>query len=188
MMIRRTRNKVGQFTSDVVSVFIENGKKYKICTKCKEKKELDCFYYVKNRDITTSRCKKCTNEITKKTSYKYKKYYIEYNKKYREKNKEKSKKHYIKKKIEWIKFISNITDIKCKKCGYNKYFDALDFHHVDPQKKENILSVLTKQVLSEERKFKVKEELEKGYFLCATCHREIHKKFNKTLNEIINEI
>ena len=48
-MIRRSRNGKGQFTSDVVSIFIEDGKKYKICTMCKEKKSIDCFYYIKNR-------------------------------------------------------------------------------------------------------------------------------------------
>ena len=25
---------------------------------------------------------------------------------------------------------------KCEKCGYNKCIDALDFHHIDPSKKE----------------------------------------------------
>lgn len=187
-MIRRKRNKNGQFTSDVVSVFLKNGEKFKICTMCKEEKNLSEFYWIKKKDAPTSRCKICTDKINKENNHKYRDYFIKYNKKYRERNKEKSKKHYIKKKIEWIKFISNITDIKCKKCGYDKYFDALDFHHIDPQKKENILSILTKQVLTKERKIIVKEELKKGYFLCATCHREIHKKFNKTLNEIINEI
>lgn len=165
----------------------------KICSKCKEKKQLDEFYKVKKKYenqtvFHTARCKKCTNEINVKNSKKYSDYYIDYNKKYREKNKEKNRKHYIKKKIEWIKFISTIIDIKCKKCGYNKYFDVLDFHHNDPSKKENILSALTKLALNEERKNKVKEELSKGYFLCASCHREEYKVFNKTLNEIINEI
>jgi len=186
-MIRRKRDKKGRFTSDIVSIFVKDEKKFKICTMCKKEKEISEFYWIKKKDSPTSRCKKCTDEINKKNKHKYTEYFTEYNKKHRIKNKEKNKRHYIKKKIEWIRFISTITDIKCKKCGYNKYYDALDFHHENPSTKENILSILTKLVINEKRKNQVIKELSKGYFLCANCHREEHMINKIKIKEYLKE-
>lgn len=58
---------------------------------------------------------------------------------------------------------------KCEKCGYNKCIAALEFHHIDPTKKEfglgqgNIYSFT-----------RMKKELDKCQLLCSNCHREIH--------------
>lgn len=57
---------------------------------------------------------------------------------------------------------------RCVGCGYARCIAALDFHHLDPSKKDLRLSgrtELTKEVL---------EELDKCVLLCATCHREVH--------------
>jgi hypothetical protein len=57
---------------------------------------------------------------------------------------------------------------KCSKCGYNKCNAALDFHHIDPTKKELKLS-------KNRRKWEtLKAELDKCILVCANCHREIH--------------
>lgn len=59
---------------------------------------------------------------------------------------------------------------KCQICGYNRCLQALDFHHLDPSKKEfrisqsNVYKDLTK----------LKLEADKCILVCANCHREIH--------------
>ena len=186
-MKRRVRNKKGQFTSDIVSVFVKNNKKFKICTMCKEEKEVSEFYWIKKKDRPTSRCKKCTNKITAKNQHKYKEYYKNYWETHKEENSIKNQKYYNEKRKNWIKYISTIIDIKCKKCGYDKYFDALDFHHPDPSMKEYELNPLMKLQLTEERKNKILKELEKGFFLCANCHREEHMTNRIKLKEYITK-
>jgi len=55
-------------------------------------------------------------------------------------------------------------------CGYNRCKDALQFHHLNSEKKDFGVSQagLTR---SWER---VKKEIEKCVLVCANCHREIH--------------
>jgi 5-methylcytosine-specific restriction endonuclease McrA len=59
---------------------------------------------------------------------------------------------------------------KCMICGYSKYKGALDFHHLDPSKKNFGISVrgLTRSW------DKIKAELDKCILVCANCHRELH--------------
>jgi len=58
---------------------------------------------------------------------------------------------------------------KCERCGYNKYPGVLEFHHLDPSKKEASWNKIRlwswKKVLT---------ELDKCSMLCANCHREVH--------------
>jgi predicted HNH restriction endonuclease len=58
---------------------------------------------------------------------------------------------------------------KCIICGYNKSEAALEFHHVDPSKKE---FGFKSSWINLERLFK---ELDKCVLVCANCHREIHQ-------------
>lgn len=61
---------------------------------------------------------------------------------------------------------------RCENCGYDRCLGALEFHHLDPTKKDfNISS--KGYTRSWER---VREELDKCVMLCANCHREIHVK------------
>ena len=56
----------------------------------------------------------------------------------------------------------------CAKCGCNKHY-LLDFHHIDPTKKDFTVSNNTNV------KFEtLLNELEKCILLCANCHRELH--------------
>jgi hypothetical protein len=58
---------------------------------------------------------------------------------------------------------------KCSKCGYDKNFSALDFHHRDSTKKEfdwGRLRLMAKTT--------VKKELDKCDILCSNCHQELH--------------
>lgn len=57
---------------------------------------------------------------------------------------------------------------KCERCGYNTCLKALEFHHLDPTKKDFTIS---------NDKFKLAEAVEetkKCIILCANCHRELH--------------
>src|SRR5688572_23204281 len=57
---------------------------------------------------------------------------------------------------------------KCSVCGYNRYQGALEFHHLDPSKKDFGFGSSVVGWL------KMKEELDKCILVCANCHREIH--------------
>lgn len=59
---------------------------------------------------------------------------------------------------------------KCSICGYNKYIGALEFHHLDPSKKDFNLSQA--KIFND----KVKQELDKCILVCSNCHREEHYK------------
>ena len=58
---------------------------------------------------------------------------------------------------------------KCVKCGYNKCYASLVFHHRDPKIKEMGWSFLKKRSWG-----KIIQELDKCDLVCANCHGEIH--------------
>lgn len=58
----------------------------------------------------------------------------------------------------------------CQICGYQKCYEALEFHHRDPTQKD--FSVSAKGYARSWDK--VKEEISKCFLVCANCHREIH--------------
>ncbi len=58
---------------------------------------------------------------------------------------------------------------KCCKCGYCKYQGALEFHHLDPTKKD--FGISRKQKTNFED---LKKELDKCILICSNCHRELH--------------
>lgn len=59
-------------------------------------------------------------------------------------------------------------DGKCAKCGYSRCVSALEFHHIDPSKKDTIISsdsiTLAKAI----------EESKKCVLICSNCHKEFH--------------
>lgn len=57
--------------------------------------------------------------------------------------------------------------IECSRCGYDRSFAALEWHHRDPSEKDP----------SWNRGWnynRLKQELDKCDLVCANCHREIH--------------
>ena len=59
---------------------------------------------------------------------------------------------------------------KCQHCGYNKYYGALQFHHIDPSTKDV-------ENFSKWKNFEnLKKELDKCMLLCANCHVEEHTR------------
>lgn len=112
----------------------------KICVRCKKELPQEEFYnrYRKNREEKSSYCKECHN----KASAEYK----------------------LKRKIEAINYLGG----KCIRCGYSESPYALEFHHLDPSKKDFNIG---KRITKIER---MKEELDKCILLCANCHRIEH--------------
>jgi hypothetical protein len=121
----------------------------KICPKCKEEKSLDEFHSRKRGEKKSSEpspyCKSCNNKYTVEKGRLNKKKAVE------------------------------LKGGKCENCGYNRYIGALEFHHLDPTKKEITIS---RTIQSFER---LKTELEKCSLLCSNCHREEHARINGLL-------
>ena len=71
----------------------------------------------------------------------------------------------------WMQILNLAGKDRCLKCGYNKCFAAIDFHHRDPKQSNTktpgkmFIEPVTAQRLA---------ELEKCDALCANCHRELH--------------
>lgn len=135
----------------------------KICYRCKKIKPITEFHKNKNsKDGFYCYCKECCSELCKEY-YKNSKDYREERKKYSKKRKQK-----INKIIKEIKLKSG-----CKICGYNKCPDALEFHHINPEVKENKLCRIKSC-----NKEKILNLISKCQILCANCHRELHWKLN----------
>ena len=114
----------------------------KICTKCGVEKSIDDFHW-RNRKFGTRRseCKECHNAQMK----------IRYKEN--------------KKQINLLK-----EEKSCKKCGYNKCIQALEFHHIDSNDKTDTVARLS----THSNIKKAIEESKKCIILCANCHREYH--------------
>ena len=59
---------------------------------------------------------------------------------------------------------------KCEKCGYDKCIAALNFHHLDPSKKE--FGLAQNGIVHTWEEFWA--EAQKCVLLCANCHAEEH--------------
>lgn len=60
---------------------------------------------------------------------------------------------------------------ECGICGYNKSFEAFDFHHLDPSEKDFSFAGARANPVSWP---KLVVEARKCVMLCANCHREVH--------------
>lgn len=70
----------------------------------------------------------------------------------------------------------------CQKCGYNRHYSALTFHHINPSQKR----YEWKQMKHIPRKL-IRKELDKCVLLCNNCHceehaSEFHDKYCKNKN------
>ena len=69
---------------------------------------------------------------------------------------------------------------KCSICGYSKSVAAMDFHHLDPSKKE--FGISSEGITRGWNK--VKTELEKCILACKNCHAEIHEVEDNKIAEL----
>lgn len=72
----------------------------------------------------------------------------------------------VKAKLDAIAYLGG----KCKHCGYDRYYGALEFHHTDPTKKdpEKFSAWRTLDIFY--------AELDKCILLCSNCHAEEHHR------------
>lgn len=114
----------------------------KICTKCGKNLPIEEFNWRnKAQGTRRSECKYCHSQYMKQV--------------------------YQKKKNDVQELKAKCT---CAKCGDQRGY-VLDFHHINPQEKENTIARMTSNNYTLE---KVYQEIEKCIVLCANCHREFH--------------
>lgn len=129
----------------------------KTCSSCRQKLPVDNFA-VKNRSINlrSSECKECHKRYRKN-------HYV------KNRTREISRVADRKKKIlEYIREIKN--SLSCQRCG-EKHSATLQFHHMDPLKKEFGISEAVQRGYSISR---IKSEMDKCEILCANCHFKEH--------------
>ena len=130
----------------------------KICAKCEIPKELEEFNKNNSNKKTglSAYCSECVRKESKKN-------YLRHNERYRNKHKE-FKKQYK----QW--FWEYKATLKCNRCPEN-HPSTLDFHHLDPEEKENSISNMIRGGKSKEE---ILEKIAKCEVLCSNCHRKEH--------------
>lgn len=129
----------------------------KYCSSCEQ--DLPVTMFSKNRsrkDGLQSKCKECRKKSWKKEYSEN----IDYYKDKRRKQQKNGRDRYKNYKME----------CSCEICGESESC-CLDFHHIDPSKKDIILSDKNVNFWSDER---FKKELEKCMCVCSNCHRKLH--------------
>lgn len=132
--------------SNYVEFNIKDYGTHRDCPRCKKSVLVDEFYSRRNKENSSTYCRRCTSDQVLERVRKFKSMMIEY------------------------------KGGKCVRCGYDRYQGALEFHHIDPSKKDFTLSRLKMNKFDD----RVRGELDKCILVCSNCHREIH-------NEIMSE-
>lgn len=70
---------------------------------------------------------------------------------------------------EWFR-AEILMGLKCVKCSED-HTGCLDFHHRDPEEKDDAIALMLRDKASKER---LLEEVAKCDVLCANCHRKHH--------------
>lgn len=65
---------------------------------------------------------------------------------------------------------------ECQKCGYNKYWQILEYHHRNQGEKTIILSG---RALNRSSEYIIEKEMEKCTLLCPNCHAELHHEIRE---------
>jgi len=138
----------------------------KQCGKCKIEYPNTSKFFAKKSILTgklESTCKSC-RKISRKA------HYLNNTEKSKEQDRERKNKT-----REWFYDIK--SKLKCEVCSESRHW-VLDFHHRNPEEKENSISFL----MQANRKTKLLEEIKKCSVLCANCHRDLHYQ-DKTLGK-----
>lgn len=67
---------------------------------------------------------------------------------------------------------------ECAICGYSDCYEALEFHHLESDKKDFGFGNLRANIKGWKT---IVEELRKCVLLCANCHREVHSSRSETV-------
>lgn len=68
--------------------------------------------------------------------------------------------------------LASIFGGKCLLCGFDKFQEALEFHHVNPNEKE--FNLTSSKMVALEKQI---EEAKKCVLLCSNCHKGVHANF-----------
>ena len=68
--------------------------------------------------------------------------------------------------------LASIFGGKCLLCGFDKFQEALEFHHVNPSEKE--FNLTSSKMVALEKQIK---EAKKCVLLCSNCHKGVHANF-----------
>lgn len=95
----------------------------------------------------------------------------------------------LKRQIIFQNFLARFKLITgCCLCGYRKTWKAIDYHHINPDKKEKSISNLFGHIESEKGRTKLIIELNKCISVCRNCHVEIHNLLEENINYYDNLI
>ena len=108
-------------------------------------------------------CSSCNKELNEETAYK--KTATKWQSKCRDCHNEYCIDRWKKRKLKAIEYKGG----SCVKCGYDKYYGALEFHHRDPSEKDADWGKM--RLWSWD---KIEKELDKCDLVCSRCHQEIH--------------
>lgn len=114
----------------------------KFCPRCKKEKLGNEFYKRRSDKDFSPYCKECSKEEVICRQRKFKKKCIDY------------------------------KGGECSECGFSTCDAAMEFHHLDPSKKDFSISRLKLTSFDN----RVIKELDKCILLCANCHRMVHTK------------
>lgn len=145
----------------------------KICSKCKEEKDISNFYYIKPRNTFEAQCRKCRNSLvvaTRKKRYERHPELANYSKKWRLANKERynHSQLLLRKRIrENVLRAYGGRNPSCKCCGEST-FEFLALDHIDGNgNKDRKLHGTGTQLYS----YLVKNNFPKIYqILCHNCN------------------
>lgn len=95
---------------------------------------------------------------------------------HREYMRDKASYHSLKNRLAWREILRGLGLDRCKQCGYDKCFHAIEYHHTDASEKMETASITFTKNPTEERVAIFKASVENGTIrpLCANCHREEH--------------
>ena len=150
----------------------------KICSRChQEEPILDFCKNNRSSDGYSYQCKACRQMWRHNYYTTNRKWEFDRQKKYRLEHLEKCRKrdnsYNLKKRRLLKKRLVEEMGGKCVVCGYDRYFGALDFHHLDASKKDfniaNLIRTFGSKAFDAARK-----EATKCLLVCCRCHRELH--------------
>lgn len=134
-------------TSKNIGINAHENKTQKFCSMCKQTKDIQQFYNKRDRKGKCVYCVQCLNRQTADRFRLFKNKCVQY------------------------------KGGKCQCCGYNKYEGALQFHHIDPSKKDFNISQVKKRAFNQI----ITDQLDKCIMLCSNCHREEHARLKGLL-------